>query len=127
MIPLLLTVAPLLATLVALSKCLLQPILEIVLLPGKLIRALRKIVHLRARLLLAHAVQHALRLGQALGGAARIGLRLRLLTLLLALLGRPHVVQRLIQAVERLLHLLLLLLADWPPLADCPDWPDCPD
>ncbi len=95
------------------ARRLLQPICEVTLLARELIRALRQIVELRTGLLLAHAVHHPLGLGQALRGAARIRLlRRALLTLLAVLLrvrlGLPHVIESLLQPVDRLLHLLLI-------------------
>ena len=90
-----------------------QALLEILLLIFEAFGALRQIVHLRGRLLLAHAVHHALRFRQAFGGAACFGLRAcgaLLSGLLRRLLGRAHIVQRLIDAIERLLQLLLVLL-----------------
>ncbi len=90
-----------------------QALLEVLLLILETFGALRQIVHLRGRLLLAHAVHHALRFRQTFGGAARFGLRSRrplLAGLLRRLLRRAHVVQRLIEAIERLLQLLLVLL-----------------
>ena len=101
------------ASLLAVAESLLQALLEIFLLIFQAIRPLRQIVYLRGRLLLAHAVHHALGFGQTLGRAARFGLRTGgtlLAGLLRGVLGGTHVVQRLIEALERLLQLLLVLL-----------------
>lgn len=63
-------------------------------------------------MLLAQTVHHALGFGEALGGAAGIRLRSALIavlrTLLSAFLSRAHVIHGLIQAVQRLLQLLLI-------------------
>jgi len=88
---------------------LLQAFREIALLLRELIGTLGKIVELRAGLLLAHPVHHALGFGETFRRAPRVGLRARALRILLgALLRLPHVVESLLQAIDRLLHLLLI-------------------
>ena len=72
-----------------LAKIAPQTLLEILLLPGKLLGLVREIAYFRAILLFAHRLQRLARLFQSLGGTLGFGFRLRsaLLTLLSGLPG----------------------------------------